>query len=544
MATAVALGRELIRRKIKLAYGGGSVGLQRAVASTVFTNGGLVRGFIPGYIATRGVYGPTYGVEHTVSSNYYKYFEMNHAVEAFIILPGGVDTMEGLFTLISWASEGLHNRPIGLLNIDGYFNNLIKFLDEAVRQNFMASSQRKLFISSFFVDVSDSLPSENDFICGDVLERCHVLAEFQGVTFIIKLTYAKKIEVVYWEEYVNPLLCLLSIFANQPKYNFMFGDSEFVPNLSCPDRTYAEDIKALRLVTAIKTPYLPDGRFDLEAYDALVNMQIESGVEGVIVGGTTGEGQLMSWDEHIMLIGHTVNCFGGSIKVIGNTGSNSTREAIHATEQGFAVGMHAALHINPYYGKTSLEGMVSHFNGVLPMGPTIIYNVPSRTGQDIPPSVIHKVAKSPNLAGVKECVGNDRVEQYTSSGIAVWSGKDDECHDARWGHGATGVISVASNLVPGLMRQLMFGGKNPTLNAKLLPLIKWLFEQPNPIGLNTAMAQLGVARPIFRLPYVPLPKAKREEFVKIVTDIGQENFIEEKDVQALDDDDFVLVGRY
>ncbi|RAL47920.1 hypothetical protein DM860_017398 [Cuscuta australis] len=152
MVTAVDLGRELIRRRISLAYGGGNVGLQGAVASTVFTNGGLVRGFIPGYIATRRVYGPTYGVEHTVSSNYYKYFEMNHAVEAFIILPGGVDTMEGLFTLISWAPEGLHNRPIGLLNIDGYFNNLLKFLDDAVRQNFMALNQRKLFISSFFVD--------------------------------------------------------------------------------------------------------------------------------------------------------------------------------------------------------------------------------------------------------------------------------------------------------------------------------------------------------------------------------------------------------
>ncbi|RAL54232.1 hypothetical protein DM860_018012 [Cuscuta australis] len=152
MATAVDLGRELIRRRISLAYGGGSVGLQGAVASTVFTNGGLVRDCIPGYIATRRVYGPTYGVEHTISSNYYKYFEMNHAMEAFIVLPGGVDTMEGLFTLISWASEGLHNRPIGLLNIDGYFNNLLKFLDDAVRQDFMASSQRKLFISSFSVD--------------------------------------------------------------------------------------------------------------------------------------------------------------------------------------------------------------------------------------------------------------------------------------------------------------------------------------------------------------------------------------------------------
>ncbi|VFR02288.1 unnamed protein product [Cuscuta campestris] len=152
MATTVDLGRELVRWKIRLTYGGGNVGLQGAVVSTIYTNGGIVRGFIPGYIAARHVNGPTYGAEYTVSSNYYKYFEMNHVVEAFIILPGGIDTMEGLFTLISWASEGLHNKLIGLLNIDGYFNNLIKFLDDGVRQNFMASSQKKLFISSFFVD--------------------------------------------------------------------------------------------------------------------------------------------------------------------------------------------------------------------------------------------------------------------------------------------------------------------------------------------------------------------------------------------------------
>ncbi|CAN4118790.1 unnamed protein product [Withania somnifera] len=324
-----------------------------------------------------------------------------------------------------------------------------------------------------------------------------------------------------------------------------------IPNFHLPmrsyevkNRTFPEDIKALRLITAIKTPYLPDGRFDLEAYDALVNLQIEDGVEGVIVGGTTGEGQLMSWDEHIMLIGHTVNCFGGSLKVIGNTGSNSTREAIHATEQGFAVGMHAALHINPYYGKTSIEGLISHFNSVLPMGPTIIYNVPSRTGQDIPPLVIQTLAESPNLAGVKECVGNERVEQYTSHGLVVWSGNDDECHNSRWDHGATGVISVTSNLVPGLMHELMFGGKNPALNSKLMPLVEWLFHEPNPIALNTALAQLGVVRPVFRLPYIPLTKAKREEFVKIVEKIGREYFIGERDVQVLDDDDFILVGRY
>ncbi|KAH7351992.1 hypothetical protein KP509_19G024100 [Ceratopteris richardii] len=305
-----------------------------------------------------------------------------------------------------------------------------------------------------------------------------------------------------------------------------------------------EDIKKLKLITAVKTPYLPDGRFDLEAYDKLVHYQIEHGVEGVIVGGTTGEGQLMGWDEHIMLISHTVNYFGEMIKVIGNTGSNSTGEAMHATEQGFAVGMHAALHINPYYGKTSHDGLLLHFQSVLSMGPAVIYNVPARTGQDIPPSVIEKLKDLPNFCGVKECVGNDRIKSYTEHGIVVWSGNDDQCHDARWDFGARGVISVVSNLIPGLMHDLMIKGKNKKLNEKLLPLIEWLFAEPNPIGLNTALAQLGVVRPVFRLPYAPLNLRKRQEFVGLVEDIGREHFVGTNDVQVLSDEDFLVLQRY
>ncbi|CAA0822986.1 4-hydroxy-tetrahydrodipicolinate synthase 2-chloroplastic [Striga hermonthica] len=308
------------------------------------------------------------------------------------------------------------------------------------------------------------------------------------------------------------------------------------------NRTDIDKIKALRLITAIKTPYLPNGRLDLEAYDALVNMQIEGGAEGVIVGGTAGEGHIMSWDQHIVLIAHTVNCFGSSIKVVGNTG-----EAIHtiyATEQGFAVGMHATLHINPYYGKASLDDFTLHFENVLQMGPTIIHNVPSRMGQDIPSSVVRALAQSPNLAGVMECFGHARVVEHVGSGLVVWSGKDDECHDSRWDHGGRGVISVVSNLIPGLMRELMFRKRNPELNARVLPLVKWLFEEPNPIGLNTALAQLGVVRPVFRQPYVPHSLEKRVEFVKIVQELGRENFIGDKEVQVLDDDDFVLISRY
>lgn len=189
--------------------------------------------------------------------------------------------------------------------------------------------------------------------------------------------------------------------------------------------------KAARLISAVKTPYLPNGKFDLKAYDRHIENQIAHGVEGVIVGGTTGEGQLMSWDEHIMLIAHTVNAFGDKLVVVGNTGSNSTGEALHATEQGFAVGMHAALQINPYYGKTSVAGMRAHFNAVLSEGPAYVYNVPGRTGQDIPDELVCEMAQHSNFLGMKECTGNKRIAAHSAKGVLCWSGNDDEAHDAR-----------------------------------------------------------------------------------------------------------------
>ena len=121
------------------------------------------------------------------------------------------------------------------------------------------------------------------------------------------------------------------------------------------------DLLAASLITAIKTPYCSDGSIDLATYDFLLQEQIKHGIEGIVVGGTTGEGHLMHWEEHLMLIAHTVHYFGDRLKVIGNTGSNNTREALKATEYGFASGMHASLQINPYYGKTSPTGLQEHF---------------------------------------------------------------------------------------------------------------------------------------------------------------------------------------
>jgi len=271
-----------------------------------------------------------------------------------------------------------------------------------------------------------------------------------------------------------------------------------------------------------------------------VSSLVEQGVEGIIVGGTTGEGHLMSWDEHIMLIAHSVYKFGKHLKIIGNTGSNNTAEAIQATEQGFAVGMHAALQINPYYGKTSIRGMKEHFIRLLDLGPAIIYNVPARTGQDIPISLIESISTSPNFLGVKECVGNQRILYYTQKGITCWSGNDDQCFEAKHRCGAAGVISVTANVIPSLMRKLM-NEDDKALNEKLVPLMDWLFSEPNPIALNTVLAMTGMVKPVFRLPYYPLSEEQQQAGLEIIATLPG-SVLQVSEPRIIPINDFVLIG--
>ncbi|MFC3033837.1 4-hydroxy-tetrahydrodipicolinate synthase [Pseudoalteromonas fenneropenaei] len=285
-----------------------------------------------------------------------------------------------------------------------------------------------------------------------------------------------------------------------------------------------QTIKKASLITAIKTPYTMSGDIDLKAYDKLVEAQIAAGVEGIVVGGTTGEGQLMHWEEHLMLIAHSASKFGDKILIIGNTGSNNTREAIKATEYGFASGMHAALQINPYYGRTSTAGVQAHFNRVLDIGPAFIYNVPGRTGQDLVPEIIESLAKHKHFIGVKECAGNERIAYYESRGIACWSGNDDEAHDSRHIHQSHGVISVTSNLVPGLMRRLM-DRQDAALNESLQPLMNWLFCEPNPIAINSALIMTGAVAPVFRLPYVPLSEQQQQQGLALINSLAEKEVI-------------------
>ena len=285
-----------------------------------------------------------------------------------------------------------------------------------------------------------------------------------------------------------------------------------------------EQIKQASLITAIKTPYLANGEIDIAKYDELVEIQIAAGVDGIVVGGTTGEGQLMNWEEHLMLIAHSANKFGDKLLIVGNTGSNNTREAIKATKYGFASGMHASLQINPYYGRTSIAGVKEHFKRVLDIGPAFIYNVAGRTGQDLTPDIIEPLAQHEHFIGVKECGGNERIAHYEQQGIACWSGNDDEAHDARHIHKAHGVISVTSNLIPGLFRQLM-DSKNDALNNSLQPLMNWLFCEPNPIAINTAMIMTGAVNPVFRMPYVPLNDEQQQQGETLINQLKVDDIV-------------------
>lgn len=295
-------------------------------------------------------------------------------------------------------------------------------------------------------------------------------------------------------------------------------------------------IKAASLITAIKTPYTNKGDIDLDTYDCLVERQIAAGVDGIVVGGTTGEGHLLSWEEHLMLIAHSAHSFGSKLLIVGNTGSNNTREAIKATENGFATGMDAALQINPYYGRTSLIGVCDHFQRVLAVGPGFIYNVPGRTGQDLTPEIIEPLSKHANFIGVKECGGNERIAHYEKKGIACWSGNDDESFAGRHQFGSHGVISVTSNIIPELMRQLM-DNNVVALNERLQSLMKWMFCEPNPIALNTALMMTEAVLANFRVPYHALTLAQRQEGFALLSMFEQKELVGEV-LKLMQDEDF------
>jgi len=267
--------------------------------------------------------------------------------------------------------------------------------------------------------------------------------------------------------------------------------------------------------TALVTPFNTDGSIDTEAMMALVEEQIQSGIHGLVPVGSTGESPTVSHEENMKVVEMVINKAAGRIPVIAGTGSNSTQEAVSMTKAAKAMGASASLQVVPYYNKPNQEGMYRHFMTLadsidLPM---IVYNIPGRTGVNMNASTLARLAKHPNIAAVKESSGN--LNQAMEIIASVPEGFGIFCGDDNWTFpllslGATGVISVASHLVPKELVALYEALQKSDLQTakaihyRLLPLFNAVFIDTNPIPIKYMLSRLGKIKEAYRLPLLPL----------------------------------------
>ncbi len=264
-------------------------------------------------------------------------------------------------------------------------------------------------------------------------------------------------------------------------------------------------------MVALVTPFR-GGRLDEPALKRLVEFQIENGTQAIVPCGTTGESATLSHEEHDRVIELVIQAVRGRIPVIAGTGSNNTQEAIRLTRHAKQAGADAALLISPYYNKPTQRGLYLHFKAVAEAVeiPLVLYNIASRTGVNIEPDTLARLAADvPSIVAVKESSGNleqmSRILQVTGHRLALISG-DDGLTLPVLAIGGVGVISVVANLVPadvaGMVRAFEQGKLQDAQarHERLLPLVKALFVETNPIPVKTAMGLLGLIEPSLRLP--------------------------------------------
>jgi len=273
-------------------------------------------------------------------------------------------------------------------------------------------------------------------------------------------------------------------------------------------------------IVAIVTPMLDNGDIDYEAFDGLIDWHVESGTDGIVVVGTTGESPTLTEQEHCDVIAHCVARTNGRIPVIAGTGSNNTREAIYYTEAARDHGADACLLVTPYYNKPSQEGLYRHFHTIAESVdiPQILYNVPSRTGCDLLPETVDRLADIDNITGIKEATGDlDRAKyiiDLCADRITILSGDDATALDLILA-GGKGNISVTANVAPAQMHEmcsLAIAGEREQaslLNARLAGLHNALFLEANPVPVKWALHELGYIRKGIRLPLVELDEAYR-----------------------------------
>ncbi len=269
-----------------------------------------------------------------------------------------------------------------------------------------------------------------------------------------------------------------------------------------------------RLLTAMITPFDREGKVDYTKAEQLAMHLVETGTDTIVVCGTTGESPTLSWDEEYKLFSVLQQAIAGKAKIMAGTGSNSTSEAIEATQKAAHLGLDGTLQVTPYYNKPPQEGLYQHFRAIAeaaPELPILLYNVPSRTGCKLEPETVAKLAEIPSIIGIKEATGDldqaSQIRALTPADFAIYSG-DDSLTLPLMAVGAKGVVSVASHLV-GKQHQTMMqsfaAGKVQEalqIHIQLFPLFKALFLTSNPIPLKLALRLLGLDTGVVRSPLV------------------------------------------
>jgi len=280
---------------------------------------------------------------------------------------------------------------------------------------------------------------------------------------------------------------------------------------------------------AIVTPF-EEREIDEEALRKLINFCLEKGIDGIVPCGTTGESPTLSFTEHKRVIKIAIEEVRGKVPVVAGTGSNNTSEAEELTEYAREVGADAALVITPYYNKPTPKGMEAHFGKLEAIGlPVIIYNVPSRTGINIPPATVAKLSKLKNIVGIKEASGNmDQVSSIVSLSepdFSVLSG-DDSLTLPILSLGGCGVISVVANIIPDqitkMIKAYLKGNVKEAqeLHYRIYPLCRAMFIETNPLPVKTALARLGMIKKEWRLPLDGMQKENEEKLEKALSDYG------------------------
>ena len=283
-------------------------------------------------------------------------------------------------------------------------------------------------------------------------------------------------------------------------------------------------------MVALVTPFRNDA-VDRAALNRLVELHVASGTSALVPCGTTGESATLSFEEHDHVIEWTVESARGRIPVIAGTGSNNTREAIRLTRHAEEAGADAALLITPYYNRPTQRGLFLHFKAISESVriPLVLYNIASRTAVNIEPETFAQLSGLRNIVAVKESSGNleqmSRILQATEGRLALLSG-DDALTLPVMSIGGTGVISVAANIAPKdvavMVGAFEAGQRDEALrwHRKLLPLIRALFVETNPIPVKTAMGMLGMLEPQLRLPLCEMSEPNQERLRQALASYG------------------------